>query len=248
VSRLQISASHRVFEDFRAVIVHSEFSKRRLLEKRWVSADRIHVIPHGPLQYYNSEEACIRKTPAEEQTLLFFGRIERYKGLDVLIRAFAQLPGERITNTRLVIAGTAGFDLAPLRNLSKRLRVEERISWDVRFIPEEEIPALFRAASVVVLPYLDIDQSGVLMTALAFDKAIVASRVGGIAETIQDGVHGLLTEPGSVESLAKALESLLTNVELRRSMENSVRQLRTRELSWESVAQKTLAVYSQICR
>jgi len=247
VSRWQRSGFRRVFDDFSAVIVHSQFSKRRLLENKWVSEDRIHVIPHGPLQYYNPEDRCYPQKTAQEQTLLFFGRIEAYKGLEVLIRAFAQLPRDLLNNTRLVIAGAAGFALAPLRKLSKRLQVEGRISWDVRFIREQEIPALFRAASVVVLPYLDIDQSGVLMTAIAFDKAVVASRVGGIAETIQDRVHGLLTEPGNVESLAKALESALTNTELRHSMENSVRQLRTRELSWESVAQKTFAVYQQVC-
>jgi len=247
VSRLQGSGFRRVFDNFSAVIVHSQFSKRRLLEKKWVSEDRIHVIPHGPLQYYNSEDGCHPQRSAQPQTLLFFGRIEAYKGLDVLIQAFARLPRDLINNTRLVIAGSAGFDLGPLQKLSKRLQLEERIRWEVRFIPEEEIPALFRAASVVVLPYLDIDQSGVLMTAVAFDKAIVASRIGGIAETIQDGVHGLLTEPRNVGSLTKALESVLTNAELRHSMENSVRQLRTGELSWESVAQKTFAVYRQIC-
>ena len=164
----------------------------------------------------------------------------------MLIRAFAQLPGECINNTRLVIAGTAGFDVTPLQKLATCLKVEKRLTWDVRFIPEEEIPALFRAASVIVLPYLDIDQSGVLMTAIAFDKAIVASRIGGIAETLKDGIHGLLTEPGSVESLTNALQSVLTNQELRHSMENSVRQLRTRELSWELVSKRTLQVYEHV--
>ena len=144
------------------------------------------MIPHGVLDYYLSLDGSspTAQTSSSNQTVMFFGNIESYKGLDVLIRAFALLPAELLARTQLLVAGSPNIDVAPLQKLAHDLGVEQRMVWKLGYVREEEVPQLFRSASIVALPYRAIDQSGVLMTAVAFGKAIVASRTGGFPEVI----------------------------------------------------------------
>jgi glycosyltransferase involved in cell wall biosynthesis len=251
------SLMQRFFQDFRrtailryfqAIIVHSQFTKQQLVEKNWAPADRIHVIPHGVLDYYLSLEESSQAAPvtSSNQTVMFFGNIEAYKGLDVLIRAFALLPGDLLARTQLLVAGSPNTDIASLQQLARDLGIEQRMVWKLGYIREKEVPQLFRSASIVALPYRAIDQSGVLMTAMAFGKAIVASRTGGFPEVIKDGVHGILVTPGDVKELAAALLDLLANPPRRRSMEQATSHLARTELSWASSAHKTVALYETV--
>src|SRR6185369_149190 len=124
--------------------------------------------------------------------------------------------------------------------------VDSQTIWRLGFVADEDIPELFRSASVVALPYRSIDQSGVLMTAVAFGKAIVASRIGGIPDVISDGVHGILVHPSDPQDLAAALRNLLTNPVRRYAMERATAHLAKTELSWAVSARKTIDVYRQI--
>jgi glycosyltransferase involved in cell wall biosynthesis len=240
-----------IFQHLSALIVHTEFSKRQVIERGWLPAEKVHIVSHGVLDYYRSVASVPRVPLAGSEvepagpTLLFFGAIESYKGVDLLIRAFAGLPPSMQATSRLCIAGKPGMDMSGLRELARSLKVENRTTWILRFVAEEEIPGLFGSAAAVVLPYREIDQSGVLMTAIAFDKPIVASRVGGLAETIKDGVHGRLFPAGDVPALTAALEEILGHPERRRDMEKSVRELRE-SISWENSADRTIDLYEQL--
>jgi glycosyltransferase involved in cell wall biosynthesis len=247
----------RLFQDFRrtailrhfqAIVVHSQFTKRQVVEMNWAPADRIHVIPHGVLDYYLSldESGPAEPLSTANQTVMFFGNIEAYKGLDILIRAFALMPADLQARTQLLVAGSPNTDIESLKKLARDLKIETRMVWKLGYIREEEVPELFRSASVVALPYRAIDQSGVLMTALAFGKAIVASRTGGFPEVIQDGVNGILVSPGNAQELAGALQSLLTNPSRRFAMEQAARHLARTELAWSSSAEKTVALYDAL--
>ena len=239
-----------IFQHLSGLIVHTEFSKRMVIERGWLPAEKVHVVPHGVLDYYRSiaapPPALAPGSDAEpaEPTVLFFGAIEHYKGVDLLIRAFAALPRDMQATSRMCIAGKPGMDVSGLRELASSLGIEQRTNWILRFVSEEEIPMLFGSAAVVVLPYREIDQSGVLMTAIAFDKPIIASRVGGLAETIRDNVHGRLFQAGDVPSLTAAMAEILGQPERRRDMERAVRRLRE-SLSWENSAGRTIEVYDQ---
>ena len=178
----------------------------------------------------------------------FLERCEPYKGIDFLIRAFAQLPTALLASTRLVIAGKPGMDTSDLYRLARSLGVDHRITWHLRFIRDEEIPELFHQASPIALPYREIDQSGVLMTAIAFGKPIVASRIGGIPEVIQDGVHGRLVEVGDVNGLATAFGELLLDRDQREGMQKALELLRTGPLTWGNCANRTIGVYNQVLR
>ncbi len=246
VSRWQTLMTRSAFENFSGVIVHSAFSKTRILEQGWVAPERLHQIPHGVLSYYRSLAPARLPDEGEQQVILFFGSIERYKGLDHLVEAFALLPSELRNSTRLLIAGKPGIDVAPIRERARVLGISQNVQWELRYLHEEEIPQLFDQATLVALPYTDIDQSGVLMTALAFGTPIVGSRIGGIAETITDGTHGRLTTPGDIPALASALENVLSNKTRQRAMRAAIGELSLGPLSWESISQKTLEVYSRL--
>ncbi len=242
-----------IFQHLSGLIVHTEFSKKTVIERGWLPAEKIHVIPHGVLEYYRSlpSQPLSSISPlgseakSTEPTVLFFGQIEAYKGVDLLLRAFAGLPTRVRENSRICIAGKPGREMPGLRELARSLKIDHRINWILRFVGEEEVPGLFASADVVALPYRKIDQSGVLMTAIGFDKPIIASRVGGLAETIQDNVHGRLFPAGDVPALSAALEDMLGQPERRRHMEQAVKKLRE-SLSWEKSAERTFAVYEQL--
>ena len=253
------SPMQRVFQGFRrtsilghfeAIIAHSQFTKQQIVEKNWAPSDRIHVISHGVLDYYLSLGEGggdgTERALSSNQTVMFFGNIEAYKGLDVLIRAVALLPTDLLGRTQLLVAGSPNTDIASLQKLARDLGIERRIVWKLGYIREEELPQLFRSATIVALPYRAIDQSGVLMTALAFGKAIVASRTGGFPEVIKDGVHGVLVTPGDVQELAGALQDLLTNPARRQSMEQATTHLARTELSWARSAEKTIGLYETV--
>jgi glycosyltransferase involved in cell wall biosynthesis len=233
---------------FEAIIAHSQFTKQQIVEKNWAPSERIHVIPHGVLDYYLSLDGSNRgeQVSSSSQTVMFFGNIEAYKGLDVLVRAFAMLPADLLGRTQLLVAGTPNTDIAWLQKLARDLGIDGRIVWKLGYIREEEVPQLFRSATIVALPYRAIDQSGVLMTALAFGKAIVASRTGGFPEVIKDGVHGVLVTPGDVPELAGALQNLLTNPARRQAMEQATTNLVRTELSWATSARKTIGLYEAV--
>lgn len=234
------------FANFDAVIVHAEYSMRRAIDQGWIAQDKIHRIPHGALTHYRTFRTPATPDP-DKQVVLFFGNIKEYKGVDVLLRAFAGLPRELMNGTELRIMGKPSMDVGPLRNLAASLGITAHIRWDLRFVEEHEVPAAFEQAAVVVLPYREIDQSGVLLTAIAFDKAIVASNIGGMSETIRDGVHGHLVPPGEVEPLTEALLDVLRNRLRRHEMQKEVARLRS-DLSWNNIASSTLQLYRTISK
>jgi len=232
-------------KQFDALIVHTEFSRQRVLASGWAEENKVHVMPHGVLDYYSAQDTgTVAACPT--RNLLFFGNLHPYKGVDVLLRAFARLSPAVARDLRLVIAGRPEMDVEPLRQLSRQLGIEARVNWMLRPIAESEVPELFRSATAVVLPYREIDQSGVLMTAIAFGKPVLATRVGGVPEVVQDGIHGYLVPPDDAQELALASDRLLSSRERRQNMERSMRSLREGKLAWANIASKTLDLYRDI--
>jgi glycosyltransferase involved in cell wall biosynthesis len=248
-SRLQGVGFASVLSYFDALIVHTEFSRRRVIEMGWCRPENVHVVPHGVLECHDLPTNVSSTASADgEQTILFFGSVRPYKGIDYLIRALAKLPAGLLASTRLVVAGNPGMDTSKLFDLAQSLGVDHRITWHLRFIRDEEIPEFFHRASLIVLPYREIDQSGVLMTAVAFGKPIVASRIGGIPEVVHDGIHGYLVDVGDVDGLATAVSKVLLDREKREDMQKALAQLRTGPLAWSSCASRTIDLYQQVLR
>jgi glycosyltransferase involved in cell wall biosynthesis len=138
-----------------------------------------------------------------EPVLLFFGFVRRYKGLRNLIRALAtvreQLPA------RLLVVGEFWEDERPYRELVRQLGLEGVVEFHNAYVPNEEMAVYFSAADAVVLPYLEATQSGVAQIALGFETPVIATSVGGMAETIADGQTGLIVPPGDNAALSAAI-------------------------------------------
>ena len=245
-SNLQGLGFESAFQYFDAIIAHTEYSRERIVAQGWISPAAVEVVPHGVLDYYRALGHDPHPAPETDPTILFFGNIKPYKGLDVLLRAFHALPPSTRKSARLVVAGRPHCDLSALRKLSVDLGIDARVTWKLGFIEEGEVADLFRAASLVALPYREIDQSGVLMTAIALETPVVASRLGGFEETIQDGVHGYLVPPGEFADLSTAMDRILTDPEQAGRMRQALRVLRSGKLSWDHCARETMKVYAKI--
>jgi glycosyltransferase involved in cell wall biosynthesis len=250
-SRLQLVGLSAAFRCFDHYIVHTQYSKEALMRQLALHEYRVTVIPMGAFTYYRElisdmGEAIQAPQLVGKKNVLFLGVLKQYKGVDILLEAFARLPESLKKKAVLQIVGYPRMPVEPLRAIARRLGIDDQVFWDLRFVEEKEVAAYFAQADVVVLPYRRIDQSAVLMVALAFGKPVIASCVGGLAEIIKDGIHGFLVKPGDVESLAQALTCILADDELRMRMASAVQRLANEELSWDTVAKQTIQLYEMI--
>jgi glycosyltransferase involved in cell wall biosynthesis len=115
-----------------------------------------------------------------------------------------------------------------------------------RFVTDPEIPAFFRRADLVVLPYREIDQSGVLYTALAFGKPMVLSSVGGFVEVAERHGAGRLVTPGDPGALASALKDLLGSAADRERLADAARAAAAGPYSWDGIAGRTMELYREL--
>jgi glycosyltransferase involved in cell wall biosynthesis len=235
----QIGATRRLLERMDAVVVHSQHGATRLHDELGLAAERIHVIPHGAFDYLTrlpeEEPLPPELADVEGPVVLFFGLLRPYKGIEVLIEAFQNVEG-----AELWIVGMPRMPLEPLRELAARTRA--RVRFVPRFVDDREIPAFFRRADLVVLPYREIDQSGVLYTALAFGKPMIVSDVGGFAEVAAEGAAHAV-RPGAPVELAAAIQQLLDDPAERERLAQAAAAAATGRYSWDSIAQQTLTLY-----
>jgi len=133
------------------------------------------------------------------------------------------------------------IDMAPLHALAGG-----RVRFVERFVTDPEIPEYFRRADLVVLPYREIDQSGVLYTALAFGKPLVLSAVGGFVEVAEQHGAARLVPPGDEEALAAAINELLRDDAARAELADAAARAAAGPYSWDAIAQRTLTLYREL--
>lgn len=176
---------------------------------RQFSADMPCVIsPHPLFDNYSvpvsRAEAIVRlKLCPSDRFMLFFGFIRGYKGLDLLLRAMGE-QCIRDLGVKLIVAGEFYEDEKPYFDLIHSLGLEERITFHSHFISDEEVKYYFSAASLVVQPYRSATQSGVTQVAYHFNKPMIVTNVGGLAEIVPDGRCGFVVEP-EPEAIADAI-------------------------------------------
>jgi glycosyltransferase involved in cell wall biosynthesis len=223
------------------VIVHGAASRDRLLvEVGGVSPERVAVIPHALL--HAGATAGVRCEPAEPR-ILFFGLIRPDKGLDVLIEALPAV-AERVPEMTLEVVGSPRMPIEPLRERAEVLGVAGRISWDLRFVPEAEVPVVLARAQVIALPYRWIEGSGVLATALAQGVPPVTTAVGTFPEMCALYDLGDPVPPDDPAALALSLVRALTDPVARARAAAGMERARA-ELTWERTTQMTLDVYGR---
>jgi glycosyltransferase involved in cell wall biosynthesis len=158
----------------------------------------------SPHPIYDNFGTVIEKSVAQNRLnldpefnyLLFFGFIRDYKGLDLLLEAIAR-PEIRELNIKLLVAGEFYTDSTPYFEQIKKLGIEDLVILSNDFIPDSEVGAYFSACDVVVQPYKSATQSGVTQIAYHFNKPMIITNVGGLAEFVPDGIAGYVVEPDS---------------------------------------------------
>jgi glycosyltransferase involved in cell wall biosynthesis len=241
-SRRQVAAARRVFGAMDAVVAHSERGAERLRGEVGLDPAKVRVIPHGAFDYLTrlpeEKPLPVELEGAEGPVVLCFGLLRPYKGVEVLLEAF-----RRVRGAELWIVGNPRMDVEPLRRLAAQ--AGGRARFVTRFVEDAEIPAIFRAADLVALPYLDAEHSGVLYTALAFGKPLLLSAVGGFPEVAATGAARLVP-PGDVNALATSLTELCDDEPARLEMAEAARRAAAGPFSWDETARLTLALYEEL--
>lgn len=190
-------------------------------------------------------EACVRLglDPANRY-VLFFGLIRDYKGLDLLLDAWAQLRrAGRTEGRRLIVAGEFYTAREPYLNRIADNGLQDEVLLHDRFIPDDDVKYYFSAADFVVQPYKTATQSGVTQIAYQFCVPMVVTKVGGLAEIVPDGRVGYVCEP-TPEGVAGAIERMYEGDTLQRFRENCVEE--RRRFSWEEMCSRITELYGLV--
>jgi glycosyltransferase involved in cell wall biosynthesis len=178
-------------------ITHSREDKKNLLTVSPRAEVRVAPLP-AIKEFYAG-----RQPARDGRTILFFGIVRKYKGLEVLLRAMPAVLRE--LDCQLVVVGEFYGPEAPYQSLVRDLGIQDHVRLENRYLANEEIPGCLDRADVLVLPYLSASQSGVARLALLHGLPIIASNTGGLSEVVQDGRSGFLFEPGDAEALAETI-------------------------------------------
>jgi glycosyltransferase involved in cell wall biosynthesis len=240
------------------IFVHSEQMKTDLLADFAVPSARVTVIPFGinnsiPNTQIKRTEARQRLgIPNEKRTILFFGNIAPYKGLEYLVAALRQLWNKQ-SDFRLIIAGqpkNCEKYWSELRQSIQEDVQKGRVLLKEEYIPDEDTEIYFKAADVLALPYRYIYQSGVLFLGYSFGIPVLAADVGPLKEEIVEGETGSIFKPEDPADLARAIESyfasnLFANLASRR---RNIMHFAAERHSWDIVGQATISVYARLLR
>jgi len=221
-----------------AVILHGVQLERQYLAMDGGRCKSTFVIPHGCYTVFRHwARPGVRERP---HSVLFFGRIHQYKGLDVLLEA-ADLVQKTVPDVKILIAGAG-------RDLDHRATLEDDPRCIVRrgYLSNAEVAEVFQEASLVVLPYIEGSQSGVVRIAYVFGKPVVVTNVGSLSEAVRPGVTGLIVPPRDPRALADAIVSLLSDPERLRAMSEAARRMPDEDLSWKRIARETVRVYRDV--
>ena len=251
LNRLTLRFQYRLSDH---IFVHTERMKRELIDEFGEQEARVTIIPFGinnavPRTSLSPSEARQRLGIREgERTILFFGNIAPYKGLEYLVAAFQQLSA-RHGDYRLIVAGRPKNCDEYWKPVLERMQDDigsGRIILRASFIPDEETEIYFRAADVTVLPYTHIYQSGVLLLGYSFGLPAIGTDVGSFREDILEGRTGFLCRPADPADLERAIETYFDSELYNRLDEKrmEIAEYAHKRYSWETVAAATCSIYS----
>ena len=222
------------------LVVLSDHVRRAALAQHAYPANRIWTIPHAGFVF---DPPARRETPRTLPTdrpprLLFFGRLLEYKGLDLLAKAFRILRGRRDVELRIVGTGRAA--------LVGEFHGKPGVTLDLRWVPEREIGPILNDADLIVAPYREASQSGVIPAAYGLGLPVVAMPVGGLVEQIEHGRTGLIAGQTNAESFAATVEMLLDNPALYRTCSEGALNASRTTLDADRVAARLCTIAREV--
>jgi glycosyltransferase involved in cell wall biosynthesis len=238
----QAWAQRRLYDAVDAIVVHSAYGRDLLVSALGVDAAKVRVIHHGAFKHLTVQA---HEVPLPEElravdvpVVLFFGLLRPYKGVEALLSAW-----RGVTGAELWVVGRPRMPLEPLR-----AQAPPGVRFVPRFVSDAELPAFFRRADIVALPYTRterLDFSGVLATALAFGKPTVITDVGGFSEVAAAGAAHLVP-PDDPDALRVAIDMLLSDQQAREGLAWGALTAAKSSYSWEEAAHQTLALYRDL--
>ncbi|MDP2208986.1 MAG: glycosyltransferase [Bacteroidota bacterium] len=213
-----------------------------IVQSKSVETDLLSLFPNAKYKFaphpvYEIFGSAVEKYQARntlgiisERVILFFGYIRHYKGLVVLLDAMKEI-SRRETPPLLLVVGEFYDDKNKYLNRVKELQIENYVRFVSSYVPNGEVSIYFSVADVVVLPYLSATQSGITQIAYNFDKPVIATDVGGLAEVVIDGKTGFIVPPNDPKTLADAISKYYSENQEKEFSENV--KIEKKKYSWE---------------
>jgi D-inositol-3-phosphate glycosyltransferase len=241
------------------IVVHTEKMKTELIESYNVKEDKISVIPFGINEVMPKTDLTRGQSRKklnlrdDEKILLFFGNIAPYKGLEYLVLALVHLKNT-FKDLKLVIAGRIKVDCQAyweeIQKIIHKHDLEENIIKRIEYIPEDEAEVYFKAADVLILPYKNIFQSGLIYTSYHFGLPVVAANVGSLKDDVVEGKTGFIFKPEDPEDLAEKTilyyqSKLFEDLEVTRQ---NIIKCANENHSWRITGDKTYSLYNELLK
>lgn len=230
-------------------IVHSNKNGQELQQIFKIQRNKIVQIPHGVSNSFNGliiPKNDARKkigVPLDRKTILFFGNIREYKGLDVLLEAFYLLIKKR-KDVFLIIAGTPRVKWEEYEKIINKYNLEENIKLFLDFIPSADMKYFYYSSDLVVLPYKEFTaQSGIGTDTLSFGKPLVVTNVGGLSDLVKD--KRFVIEPNNPDDLADKILAVFNDENLYMKLSRESGELAD-EYSWSKIAENTIESYNNL--
>ena len=231
LTRYALASAHRL-------LVHTEHERSQVSQL----LPRADVVCHPHPSYTQFHLCGLSQDEARQQlsitgnVLLFFGYVRPYKGLAYLLRALPQVLQER--KVTLVIAGEFYEPKPPYEDLIHALKLDAHVRVIDRYIPNEEVERYFAACDLVICPYVSGSQSGIVQIAYSFQKPVICTRVGGLADAVMDGQTGFLVHPANPSDLARGILAFYQAAS-RIDFSHNILAL-TQRFSWQSLVRTIL--------
>jgi glycosyltransferase involved in cell wall biosynthesis len=223
------------------IIVHSPRLQVEASERFRLHAanNRIFVLPHGVITRYGI--GVTQVAPRDGGRILLFGGLNKWKGIEYLIKA-EPIIRSRMPHVKIRIAGASSTPDYHRKLLSEEQNIE---LWLGRQ-SDDSVRKLFEWADVLVLPYIQASQSGVLHLGMAFSVPPVVTSVGGLPDVVMNGRNGLVVEPHDVQGLADAVVRMLSDLDLRKVVIENLALEKETTYNWATIARQTISIYRQL--
>jgi len=243
---------HYMYHQMDHIIVHTESMKRDMIDKFEVPASKIEVIPHG----INVKGGAAKGLKVDDRksldispnakVMLIFGSLTRYKGIEMMLHAMPAIIHAFPTSILLIAGNSTKKEryFQELKDKIANLKISNNVILHNRWIQDNEVEKYFNAADCLVLPYRRIFQSGVPFMAYRFGLPVIATRVGGLPETIIEGKTGYLCDPNILSLYRTVLKYFQSPLYQNLDQEKfKIKETAEKLFSWDIVADKTYSIY-----
>jgi D-inositol-3-phosphate glycosyltransferase len=246
------SKVNNIFSHVDRVIVHNNISYNEFLKKVNYAEKNIYIIPHGNYLPFIDDSRVTKESARKalglenDNIVLFFGQIKGVKGLDVLLKSFKKVI-EYCPNTKLLIAGKVWKDdWIYYQSLIDNDGLESFVLKRIQYIQDDEVSNYYKSADIIVLPYKEIYQSGVLLMAMSYGTPVIVSNIPGMTEIVSDLHNGFVFDTEDSNSLSEKIIFGLSNRDIMDNCSNVALDIMKDKFSWSRIGKLTSALYSSV--